>query len=646
MATSQKYSDWENDDLIRYITNLEKRKKFGLVWDEKREPEKVILECKLNYPILKEIKEREINENSGKPTHILIEGDNYHALSILNFTHEKSIDVIYIDPPFNTGSISWRYNNKYIDKEDLFRHSKWSSFMYNRLKLAKNLLKPSGIIICAIDDYEGHNLRHILDEIFFEDNRLGTVVVIHNPGGRQDDKFIATSHEYMLIYAKNKELAKVKHLEISEQKMCEYIHEDEYGKYKFREFRRSGSNSRRQDRPRLWYPIYAHPETLQIDIKSFEGAKELFPIDPLGIERVWRWNQNTLMEKLEKYIEVRISGEDINLFVKERESDNKGEKPKTFWNKSNYSAVNGTNEIKKILGAGSEGERLFDYPKSPYLLEDILKITSDDDGIILDFFAGSGTTGQAVLELNKKTGSKRQFILCTNNEVGPKILKELKEKGLSDLEIEKEGVCNKVCYPRIKKILIGYSYEGKEKTLIYEKKITVTNFKNADDILEEVELLKIQKQNEFQSFNLEVSDSHLKLFGSNDIKEKKEGYKENLKYYKTSFAPATTTDRNKENFVNYAVEMLCLRENTFNLVIDKKTHKIFKNDDIYTCILFDQLGILALIKKIESFDKPASVYVFSLGEDDFAEDFQEVRNKVNVCSIPDCITKVYRRIFK
>ena len=136
MAKKYDYSNWSKEELIERVYNLEKRKKYGLVWDEEREPEEIVLKCQKELPVLKEVKTKEIKTDSRKPTHILIEGDNYHALSVLNYTHEKCIDVIYIDPPYNTGAKDWKYNNNYIDEFDAYKHSKWISMLYNRLKIA------------------------------------------------------------------------------------------------------------------------------------------------------------------------------------------------------------------------------------------------------------------------------------------------------------------------------------------------------------------------------------------------------------------------------------------------------------------------------------------------------------------------------
>ncbi len=639
------YSAWTKEELIQRIHALEKRKKYGLVWDEEKTKERFEKDAEGKLPVLKDIKEKEIKNDDSEPVHILIEGDNFHALSVLNYTHKNLIDVIYIDPPYNTGSTAWIYNNKYVDSEDTYKHSKWIEMMYKRLKLAKNLLTNRGILICAIDDYEHHNLRHILDELFLEENRLGTVVVIHNPGGRQDDKFIATAHEYMLIYAKNKDEAMVKHLDITQKKMKEYLYEDEDGKYKLREYRRSGNNSRRQDRPKMWYSIYIHPKTLELNIKPFEGAIELLPIDPNGIERVWRWGKETFMKRKDKYIEVKKVNGGYSLHVKERLSDNKGEKPKTLWNKSTYSATNGTNELKKILKGDINGGKLFEYPKSPFLMYDILKAVTYENSIVLDFFAGSGTTGQAVMQLNKIEGGTRQFILCTNNEVGPKKMKELTEMGLTVKEIKKEGVCEKVTYPRISNLINGYYFTGIEKEVLYEKKINLKLFRLAETTIEEIEEIKKKHKLKYDSFKTQIKDGYISLIGIKEIKEKVEGFGVNLKYFKTAFVPAQPTDKNKELLTRQSVEMLCLRENTFDFVKETEIWKIYRNRERHTGILFDQMRIPVFKKELKRLGTPVSVYVFSLGDDDFSEEFSDLEN-VKVCSIPEAILRVYRKIFK
>ena len=418
-------------ELQSEIKNLKSRKKYGLIWEDKAED--VVLECKENVPILKEVKTRKLVSDNSLPTNILVEGDNYHSLSVLNYTHRGKVDLIYADPPYNTGNKSWKYNNDYIEKEDSFRHSKWVSYINSRVRLAKNLLNETGLLIFAIDDYEVHTLRLLLDEVMGEENRLGTVVVIHNPGGRQDEQHFATAHEYMLVYAKNKEKAFVKHLDQSETKIKDYQFTDSISSYKLREFRRSGANSRRTDRPNLWYPIYVNPKTLELGISKIKNWDEIYPIDNDGIERVWRWGAKTFDDKKTDYIHVKKSENGYKFYVKERSIHYKGEKPKTFWHKPEYSAVNGTSILKEIFSENSG--KIFDFPKSPFLMRDVLLATSDQDSVVLDFFAGSGTTGHAVLELNKEDGGNRKFILCTNNE---------------------NKICEEVTYERIKRVMKGY----------------------------------------------------------------------------------------------------------------------------------------------------------------------------------------------
>ncbi len=640
------YANYTHAQLVEELKRLNKRKKYGLVWEEKDTEEKFEAEAEGKLPVLTEDKKREVITDANQPTNIIIEGDNYHALSVLNYTHAKSIDVIYIDPPYNTGSTAWRYNNDYVDKEDAFRHSKWISLMSKRIKLAKNLLTNKGIIVCAIDDYEVHNLRHLLDEIFGYDNRLSTITVIHNPGGRQDDKFVATAHEYMLLYAKNKEAATVKYLEIPDKKIQEYVHKDKFGKYKTREFRRSGSNSRRKDRPKMWYPIYINKETLELDTKPSNNSVELLPIDQNGIERVWRWGKESFEQKKEKYIEARRTDKDNSyaIFVKERHEDNKGEKPKSIWNKAAYSATNGTSELKKIFGDDNDNEKIFDYPKSPYLMYDILKIITHDNSIVLDFFAGSGTTGQAVLQLNKNEGGNRQFILSSNNEVGPKLFSELKKQNLSKEEMDKEGVCQKVTYPRIKKVIKGYKYSGLNRDIVLERKITMDILNNADEFLEEIEQTKIKQG--YPKYQLELKDGTIKLYGVYNKNGTVEGLGGNLKYYKTNFVGSDPTHKNKKLLTEKSIEMLCIRENTFEEVSIKPDFAIFKSEKKYSAILFNEMKMEEFKREIKKLKLKVSVYVFSLEGDDFSEDFQDVKNNITLCSIPEAILKVYRRIYE
>ena len=225
---TKKYEYYTREQLLEEIKKLKKQKKFGLVWEDK--PEQVVEDCKNNFPVLTEVSDKAISEAENSPTHLIIEGDNFHSLSVLNVKKKKKIDVIYIDPPYNTGARDWKYNNDYVESEDSFRHSKWLSMMKKRLNLARNLLTEDGIIICAIDHYEVYYLGAIMDEVFREENRLGIVSVVHKPEGRNQEKFFGTSNEFALFYAKDKKKANFNQIAIDAETADLFTEIDEKGR--------------------------------------------------------------------------------------------------------------------------------------------------------------------------------------------------------------------------------------------------------------------------------------------------------------------------------------------------------------------------------------------------------------------------------
>lgn len=205
-----KYDNFSREELIELLQKQDKeltRKKYGLVWDKEKEPEQVVLDCAKKLPILKNITEKDIKTNDDD-YNIMIEGDNYHALQVLNYTHKGKIDVIYIDPPYNTGEKDFIYNDKYIDKEDGYRHSKWLSFMEKRLDLAKNLLSDSGVIFVSIDENEETNLSLLMNKIYGEKNFVEKI--IWNKRIPKNDKGIGNIHEYILLYVKDRDALKHK----------------------------------------------------------------------------------------------------------------------------------------------------------------------------------------------------------------------------------------------------------------------------------------------------------------------------------------------------------------------------------------------------------------------------------------------------
>lgn len=554
-------------EIERLKTELRKKKKYGLVWEDK--PEEVVLMCKEKLPVLKEVKSKEIMTDKTKPVNLLIEGDNYHALSVLNYTHKGKIDVIYIDPPYNTGARDWKYNNDYVDSGDPYRHSMWLSFMKSRLSLSKSLLKNDGIICVTIDDYEMPRLWMLMDEIFGENNHLGTVVIRNNPKGRMTNRKVSLVHEYALFFGRSNNsfisLLPVK----PEDKTHTYIEDKDGSWYVPVNLRKQGIDSTAMTKSGKlsgrYYPIYLDPETGKLS-SMHKYRIEILPIDVKGEKRIWRRAQDVIDEMFKSgnlWAKKQKSG--YQLYYKFR-GGLKGDRPQSIWYDAKFSASEyGTQTLDRILGS----RELFQFPKSPHAVtKSILTGTDNMNAVILDFFAGSGTTGQAVLELNKMDNGNRKFVLCTNNE---------------------NNIATEVCYPRIKKVIQGYKSTKSGKV---------------------------------------------------------EGLGGNLKYFKTDFVGATGNDKNRTKLTREAVEMLCIKEGTFEAVVDELDLKIFKNHNHYCAIIFDETMIPKFKKELKKLDGQCNVYIFSLGDDTFDEEFEDVKSKVKLSPIPEAILRVYRRIFK
>lgn len=467
-----KYSNWSREELIDEITKLKKRKKYGIVWEEKEET--VVEECKNKLPILKENGERSINSNEEEITNILIEGDNYQSLSVLNYTHKEKVDVIYIDPPYNTGNESFVYNDNIVDSEDPYRHSKWLSFMSRRLYLAKNLLKITGILFVSIDDNEQAQLKLLCDEIFNENNFIGEIVIQSNPRGSQASKYLAKVHEYVLVYAKSSKNLRISGFSKEESMFTEYPFTDENGRrYRLLGLRQRGGEWRREQRPNMFFPIYVNPKDKTVSlVKTNTHTVECVPKRPSGEEGRWTWSQKKVSENLNLLVgrKVNRKGEEdfYDIFRIDYYDDNEGNeslsKPKTIWLDKEINYQNGRNELKEIF----DGKDIFDYPKTTYLIKKLISLSPNKNGIVLDFFAGSGTTGNALLLLNKEDGGKRQFILCTDNQ------------GNNGTGLR---IATDICYPRIKRVIEGYKnikgekVEGIESNLKYY----VTDFVDATE---------------------------------------------------------------------------------------------------------------------------------------------------------------------
>lgn len=432
---SKQIDELSKDELIKIVKRYRKIK-YGLIWEDK--PEIVADRCVNELPVLVEAPDFEIinNTHDNSPVNLLIEGDNYHALYVLTFTHKKNIDFIYIDPPYNTGAKDWKYNNSYVDSSDPYRHSKWLSFMDKRLRLSRNLLKDDGIICVTIDDYEAPRLWMLLESIFGEANHLGTVVIRNNPGGRKTKRKVALNHEYAIFFGRSdKAKMKRKNIEI-EDKSHKYKMDSDGEYYEERNLRKEGVDSkavnRKGKRSDRFFPIYVNSATFEIStVKKFDIR--ILPIDTKGEERIWRRSKDEVERMAatgDVYYKRTSFGDQIYYNFR---GGIDGEPYDSIWLDNVFSASEyGTKELDTILGVRES----FPYPKSPYAVMECIKAATDNpNAVILDYFAGSGTTAQAVLELNAEMKTNMQFIVCTNNE---------------------NNICTGVCYPRINNVITGH----------------------------------------------------------------------------------------------------------------------------------------------------------------------------------------------
>lgn len=572
-----------------YLVNLiNTSKKYGLVWENK--PEEVEEQLRKQLPVLKEVKERAIindSDSNNNPNHILIEGDNLHALTTLAFSHENKIDAIYLDPPYNTGAKDWRYNNDYVDSEDQFKHSKWISMMYKRLKIAKKLLKDDGVICVTIDDYEVSRLTLILEEIFGENNHLGTIVIRNNPSGRSTVKGVSITHEYALIFGKT-ELSSVGRLPRNEKQRSRYKFKDEISPFEWVNFRKHGGT--KKESPSMYYPIFISNTSFRIpQLKWIDELKEykllenpsdnesiVYPIDDNGKERRWKWGLDRIRENLSEFCVKKDKNGSPAIYLKAR-MNMKGVLPMTWWDDKKYSATSyGTNLVKEIFS----GElQVFSYPKSLYAVMDSLRVLSKNkNAVILDVFAGSGTTLQATMNLNVEDGGSRTCILATNNE---------------------NNIAVEVTYERNKRVINGY---------INAKSEMVEGLKN----------------------------NNLRYYKTTFV-DRKPSLRNKRKLTKL----ATELLCIKED---------CYTE-TSNLLKNQDWHKLFTNNKgKYVYVIYDDMYIEVAVERLIEFTKSRTlkekikVYVFANGQYAYNEEFEDIADNITLAALPDAIYKAYQNV--
>ena len=425
--TLEGLTDKERSDLLGL---LRENKTYGLVWEDK--PEDVEERLREELPILTEVPERVIiSEDNDAPNHILIEGDNLEALAILAYTHEGKIDVIYIDPPYNTGNKDFIYNDSYVDKEDSYRHSKWLPFMSRRLKIAKKLLSDRGVIFISIDDNEQAQLKLLCDEIFGAD-RFITNLIWQKKTGAADANGIAIITEYILVYCLDPQNAKnIFSYNKNAFDIKRYRYTDEFEKIRGPFYYDS------LDRGSIQYS-----DGLNYGIEAPDGSM-IFPNGRLSFVNdgwTWKWSK----EKVEwgiknKFIEIVPTNKKKNgwavkykIYLNVDNEGNAIEKSVPYKNLiSGILNADAANDIKTIFNS-----KAFSYAKPIELIKLFINLIANKKGIILDFFAGSGTTLHATMQLNAEDGGHRKCILVTNNE---------------------NNICENVTYIRNKRVIQGYT---------------------------------------------------------------------------------------------------------------------------------------------------------------------------------------------
>ena len=538
-----------NDEKSELIKLLRSQKKYGLVWEDK--PEDVEQRMVNEQPVLVEVPERAIiSDDAEAPNHILIEGDNLEALTALSYTHTGKIDVIYIDPPYNTGNKDFSYNDTFIDRENGYRHSMWLSFMDKRLEISKNLLSSRGTIFISIDDNELSQLKLLCDEIFGERNFIACPVRRRRKSQANLSKNISTIHEYVLIYRKN--------IEHELNKVEANLDLDSF---------KNPDNDPRG-------PYTTMPCTNR-------GGTKYSVVTPTGnvIEDEWRFKKQTYDQLFEDNRIVFPRGGKgkprYKLFLSEKQRG--GVIPNSWWDELE-SNQEGAALLKQILG-----EDAFSNPKPVGLITFIEKLSTLKDSTILDFFAGSGTTLHATMQLNAEDGGHRRCILATNNE---------------------NGICENVTYERNRRVIQGYTTpKGEEvpgltrnnlryyKTKFVPRDKSPKNLRNLMALSTDMLCIHNDTYIEKPFAGKNINNKIARYFESND------GTKRMLVIYRAEAIQA----------------LVELMKQEFKNAESKENGKLM-------------------------------VYVFSPNGYAYDDEFEDVAEYVSLCAMPDAVLNAYRRV--
>lgn len=477
------------------------------------------------YPVLTPV-DRIARGGPDKPWHVVISADNYHALQLLLYSCERKVDAIYIDPPYNTGARDWKYNNDYVDKNDPWRHSKWLSMLHRRLLMARRLMNPAdSVLIVTIDEKECHHLGMLLESVF-PHATIQMVSTLVNPANVAREGSFGRNDEYIFFVMVG--AAAPQRLSLTRE-WVSAKGRTHTGNLRWDLLRRSGPGSTRKDSPGAFYPIYINPDGPLVaavgDAIALgeaapsppKGCVAVLPIRKNGTEGRWQWKPSTFRQRLAEG-RVRITGSrrdgfvvsilkpgefakiargefkvtgyrpDGSLIVDDIESDEVLAVPGSQWRISSHDAT----QYGSRLLADLIPDRKFPFPKSLYAVEDALRffVAHKPEALILDFFAGSGTTTHAVARLNKQDGAHRRSILVTNNEVSVEEAVSLRSKGLEpgDAAWEELGICEYITRPRLASAFTGITPEG--ETVRGSYKFTDA-FPIADGFAENIEYFRL-----------------------------------------------------------------------------------------------------------------------------------------------------------
>lgn len=412
------------------VDGLQERYQF--TWPDKR---KAILAA--NAPINKTLRPcREESVDFDNTENLYIEGDNLEVLKLLQETYLGKVKMIYIDPPYNTGN-DFVYEDEFKQSADEYIdnsgqldeegnrlvantesngrfHTDWLNMMYPRLNLAKDLLSEDGVIAISIDENEVENLKRCCKEIYGESNYIATIISKMNPRGSQSSKDIAITHEYILVIAKSKEY-QVNGLELTEEQEKEYKYQDAMGCYRLLGLRKRGADSRREDSPSMYFPIYYDPDNDNLStIEKYSVI--IYPKLSDGTDGRWRWSKSKV-EREKNLLVVRAvkrgTEYEYDVFSKDYLSENKRRKPMSIWDDKEINNEFATELLTDLF----KEKKIFDYSKSLFLLKKLITVLSSADSLVLDFFSGSATTAHAVMQLNAEDGGKRKFIMVQLPEV-------------------------------------------------------------------------------------------------------------------------------------------------------------------------------------------------------------------------------------